>query len=115
MNTNAMHNILNVGIWAIGGITAIAMATGCTDVNPGTEVVLECSKSFVPAQYTVPLIAGLGFIKTVINLGRDGFGGLWKKQPPVADDVVTIVQPVKTVAPGSTVVVKTAATTTAKK
>jgi hypothetical protein len=112
MNTNAMHNVINlVGIVA-GGMAALALATGCTQDAAG---VWDCSRSFVPPQYTGPFLGALFFVKGVINLGRDGFGGLWKKQPPVADDVVTIVQPVKTVAPGSTVVVKTAATTTAKK
>lgn len=82
MNSNAVHNILNVVIAFLGLVTAILLATGCTTLSGGD---LECSKSFIDPTYTTAAIAILSAVKTVINVMRDGVGGLIKKQPPVRD------------------------------
>lgn len=95
-NSNFFHNILNVGGVVIGGITTVALATGCTtDVSGG----LECTHSFIPPQYAAPILLGIGAIKFVMNTVRDGLKGLVKAQPPVADAITTVVTPI-TVAPG---------------
>lgn len=80
MNSNLLHNILNVVIALLGVVTAMLLATGCTSLAGGN---LECSKSFIDPTYTTSAIAILGVTKTLINIGRDGLAGLVKKQPPV--------------------------------
>lgn len=80
MNSNLIHNILNVAIAATAGATAFLIATGCTELPGG---VLECSSSWVDPKITTGLVAGMGLVKTLINVGRDGIGGLIKRQPPV--------------------------------
>ncbi|WP_438752076.1 hypothetical protein [Pararhizobium sp. O133] len=80
MNSNAVHNILNVIIALLALATAILLATGCTTLAGGD---LECSGSFIDPTYTTTVIAALGVFKTVINIARDGLSGLVKKQPPV--------------------------------
>ncbi|URK88672.1 hypothetical protein LP421_16955 [Rhizobium sp. RCAM05350] len=80
MNSNLFHNILNVVIALLGVVTAVLLATGCTTLPGGG---LECSKSLISPEYTSIAIAGLGLLKTVINIVRDGPAGLVKPQPPV--------------------------------
>jgi len=80
MNSNLFHNILNVVIALLAAFTAFLIATGCTTLPTGT---LECSQSWVDPAWTAIAVTGLGVLKTVINIVRDGFGGLFKKQPPV--------------------------------
>lgn len=65
MNSNFLHNILNVAI-ALVAILSLP------------EVV-----AIVPAEYGVVIAGVLAALKTVINIARDGFGGLFKPQPPV--------------------------------
>lgn len=62
------------------GATAFLIATGCTELPGG---VVEYSASWVDPKITTGLIAGTGLVKTLINVGRDGIGGLIKRQPPV--------------------------------
>jgi hypothetical protein len=87
MNSNLVHNVLNVLI-AISGLgAALLLAFGCVDVA-GTY---DCSKAVISPTW-LGLAAGmLGALKTIINIGRDGFGGLVKPQPPVADNIKTVV------------------------
>lgn len=80
MNSNLFHNILNVIIALLGVVTAVLLATGCTPLPGGG---LECSKSLISPEYTSIAIAGLGLLKTVVNIVRDGPAGLVKPQPPV--------------------------------
>ncbi|CAN7432753.1 hypothetical protein LJR251_002761 [Rhizobium rhizogenes] len=80
LNTNALHNILNILISLSGLLVAVLLATGCTQLLDAT---LECSQSFVSPQVTAFVIAALGALKVVVNIGRDGFAGLIKRQPPV--------------------------------
>lgn len=80
MNSNLFHNIANILMIVLAAATAALMATGCTTLPTG---VLECSKSFIDPQWTVIIIAGLGVLKMVVNLVRDGLAGLTKPQPPV--------------------------------
>lgn len=80
MNTNLIHNILNVAIAATAAATAFLMATGCTtDVNG----VIECSDSWIDPTISTIAVAVMGVTKSLINVARDGFGGLFKNQPPV--------------------------------
>lgn len=80
MNSNLFHNILNVAIALIAAFTAFLIATGCTTLPTGG---LECSASWIDPKWTTIAITGLAFLKTAINIVRDGFAGLFKKQPPV--------------------------------
>lgn len=79
-NSNLVHNLLNVAIAILAGLTAFLMATGCTTLATG---LLECSQSWIDPTYSTAAVAILGFVKTVINVVRDGFAGLFKSQPPV--------------------------------
>ena len=79
-NTNTLHNLMNVVIALLAAVTAFLIATGCTTLPTGS---LECSQSWINPAYTTGAIAVLGAVKTVVNIWRDGFGGLVKPQPPV--------------------------------
>lgn len=65
MNTNAIHNILN---WAIAGIAILSVP----------EVVALMSPEFA-----IKLAGALAVAKSIINVLRDGFAGLFKDQPAV--------------------------------
>jgi hypothetical protein len=80
LNTNALHNTLNILISLSGLLVAILLASGCTQLANGA---LECSQSFVSPQITAYAIAGLGALKVFVNIVRDGLSGLIKPQPPV--------------------------------
>lgn len=80
MNSNAVHNVLNVLIALVAGFTAFLLATGCTSTALGA---LECSKSWIDPTYTTVAVTIMGVAKSLINVWRDGLGGLFKKQPPV--------------------------------
>ncbi|WP_442580700.1 hypothetical protein ACSBOB_01485 [Mesorhizobium sp. ASY16-5R] len=80
MNSNLIHNILNIAIAATAGVTAVLLATGCTTLPTGG---LECWASWIDPTYTTLAVTDMGVLKSVINVARDGFGGLFKTQPPV--------------------------------
>ncbi|WFU07630.1 hypothetical protein QA646_09830 [Rhizobium sp. CB3090] len=80
LNTNALHNVLNILIILSALLVAILLATGCTQLGDGT---LECSRSFIGPSYTAYVVAALGVLKIVINITRDGLSGLVKPQPPI--------------------------------
>jgi hypothetical protein len=80
MNTNLLHNILNVVIALLGGFTAFLLATGCTTLPTGQ---LECSASWISPTLTSIAVLVLGVAKSIINVVRDGLAGLAKPQPPV--------------------------------
>lgn len=90
MNTNSIHNILNAILALLGIVTPILVKLGCTE----TGDTLNCANASVP-EWVLPWLLGLagaiGVIKVVMNLVRDGFGGLFKQQPPVATDMKTVV------------------------
>lgn len=65
MNTNLIHNILNV---AIAVVAAMAAFDWTVLLSPSTAAAV---------------VAGLATLKTLINVFRDGFSGLAKTQPPV--------------------------------
>ena len=67
MNTNLIHNILNIVMVVVGGLA------GFDFVGLGLDPILAGK-----------IIAGLGTAKMIINVIRDGFTGLTKPQPPVA-------------------------------
>ncbi len=79
-NSNLVHNLLNIAIALLAGLTAFLLATGCTTLATGA---LECSQSWIDPTYSTTAVAVLGFVKTMINVVRDGFAGLFKRQPPV--------------------------------
>lgn len=76
-NTNAIHNILNV---AIAALAALLVASGCTTSIAGS---VECSQSWLSPQVTSIAIMAAAVGKSLINVFRDGLGGLFKAQPPV--------------------------------
>lgn len=65
MNTNLIHNILNVAIAVIAVLSL-------------PEVV-----ALMPPSVALALVGVLATAKSVINVVRDGFGGLVKSQPSV--------------------------------
>jgi hypothetical protein len=79
-NTNALHNVLNILITLSALLVAILLATGCTQLADGT---LECSQSFIGPSFTALAVAGLGALKIVVNIIRDGLSDLVKPQPPI--------------------------------
>ncbi|MBB6484882.1 hypothetical protein [Rhizobium lusitanum] len=80
LNTNALHNVLNILITLSALTVAILLATGCVQLADGS---LECSQSFVAPSYTAGAIAALSVLKITVNIIRDGIVGLVKPQPPV--------------------------------
>ncbi len=66
MNTNLIHNILNIVMIVVAGLA------GFDYVGLGLDPVLAGK-----------IVAGLGTAKMIINVVRDGFSGLTKTQPPV--------------------------------
>lgn len=66
MNTNALHNVLNVAMIVVAGLA------GFDYVGLGLDPVLAGK-----------IVATLGAVKMVINVLRDGVTGLTKPQPPV--------------------------------
>jgi hypothetical protein len=70
VNTNLIHNILNIAIIVVGGLAAFDwMALGSAlDLDPATAA---------------KIVTGLGTVKMVMNVLRDGLAGLVKTQPPV--------------------------------
>lgn len=87
LNSNLVHNILNVVGAVLAAATAILMYSGCT---VGVGGALECSASWIPPEIAMIILSVLSVIKIVINLTRDGATGLVKPQPPVADKVSTV-------------------------
>jgi hypothetical protein len=80
MNANAFHNIANVLIALSAGVTAVLLATGCVALPTGA---MDCAASWIDPKWTASISAGLAVVKSVVNVFRDGFGGLFKVQPPV--------------------------------
>lgn len=65
MNTNLIHNILNIGMVVVAIVTV-------------PEFI-----SLLPPEVGLKVIAGAAMAKTTINVWRDGLTGLVKEQPPV--------------------------------
>lgn len=80
MNSNAFHNAANVISLMLAAGTAILLASGCGQSEIGT---FDCSGSWINPAYTTVVIAVLQGLKLVVNVIRDGLGGLIKPQPPV--------------------------------
>lgn len=102
MNSNLVHNILNVLLI----ITPLAATLGCTD----TGITYDCSHSILGPKYALWLELGFGAIKLIMNIGRDGLSGLVKPQPPVADAITTVVTPVVKASPGDKIITEVVAT-----
>lgn len=79
LNFNFLHNVLNV---LIAALAALLIASGCVASATGA---LDCSKSWISAEFTAWAIAVMGFMKIAMNILRDGVFGLFKVQPPVVD------------------------------
>jgi hypothetical protein len=80
MNANAFHNILNIVAALLGLLIAIMLYLGCVQLPSGD---LDCSASSIPPSLAGWLLAAFGILKGIVNMGRDGIGGLFKRQPPV--------------------------------
>lgn len=65
MNSNLLHNLLNIAI-AVVAILSLP------------EVL-----NLLPTDFGLAIAGGLGAVKVLINVLRDGLGGLVKEQPPV--------------------------------
>lgn len=78
-NFNALHNLINVTIAVLG---ALLIASGCVALATGS---FDCSASWLNEKIVVYTITVLAFLKVLMNIVRDGFGGLIKWQPPVVD------------------------------
>lgn len=66
LNTNLVHNVLNI-------LIAFVSASAAFDWT-----VLFSQET------ALLVVSGLASVKTVLNVLRDGFSGLFKVQPPVA-------------------------------
>lgn len=77
INTNLVHNVINVAIVGLGGAL---IASGCEATAAGS---FDCTNSWINPQLTTWAITGLAAAKVVLNILRDGLFGLWKVQPPV--------------------------------
>ncbi len=80
MNSNLFHNIANIASLVLAALTAVLMTSGCITLANGA---LDCSGSWINPTYTTAAIAALQALKLVVNIVRDGLGGLIKPQPPV--------------------------------
>ena len=78
MNTNLIHNILNILIAILSGVTIYLLETGCTVAASGT---IDCSAS--SAAWTASVAVIMSVSKIVINALRDGLVGMAMPQPPV--------------------------------
>lgn len=67
MNTNLLHNIMNILIAVVAALST-------------PEVV-----AILPPELAVKVVGGLSVLKLGINVVRDGVSGLTKVQPPVRD------------------------------
>lgn len=85
LNANAVHQYINLAQGALAGLLA---SSGCITL---ANNVTDCSASTIPPQYVAWAMLALVVLKFVINIGRDGLTGLLKIQPPVADQVSTVV------------------------
>lgn len=79
LNSNLIHNVLNIVIVAMSMGEAGLLATGCTQTLTG----FDCSLSWLPPAYVGVAVSFLGMLKLGMNLNRDGFLGMFKQQPPV--------------------------------
>src|SRR4051794_4133809 len=84
VNTNLFHNIANVASLALASITAMLLASGCSQ---GADGLFDCSTSWIDPTYTTAAIAVLQLIKIGVNIVRDGLDGLVRPQPPVRQRV----------------------------
>ncbi len=82
MNSNLFHNLLNAFLVRLAAVTAGRIATGCVQLPDGK---LDCSASWISPAVAAWITGGIGLLKIVINVVRDGFGGLFKPQPPVKE------------------------------
>jgi hypothetical protein len=82
MNSNLFHNIANVVMIVLAGVSAMMMAIGCTTLPTGA---LECSQAtLVDPKWLAVAVTVIGVLKMLVNVVRDGIGGLAKPQPPVS-------------------------------
>lgn len=79
-NSNTFHNIANGLNVALAALTAVLMSSGCVAAASG---VIDCSHSWIDPKYTVIAIGLVSVLKIAVNVGRDGWSGLSKPQPPV--------------------------------
>lgn len=85
MNTNAWHNIFNIVSLIVGGISWVLLQLGCTE-DPVSHAI-ACSADLPLDPSWLRVMTAVAFvlpgIKLIMNAVRDGFGGMFKPQPPV--------------------------------
>jgi hypothetical protein len=65
MNTNLLHNILNI-------VSAVIAALSVPEVT-----------ALIPPAYAIGILGALSTAKLIVNAARDGVAGMVKPQPPV--------------------------------
>lgn len=80
LNANTLHNILNVVLVVVGGLTGALLAAGCVQIAGGS---LDCSHALIPPADAGYVVTAIGALKIVMNICRDGITGLVAPQPPV--------------------------------
>lgn len=81
-NANTLHNGLNVLLTLAGAVSAVLLFSGCTAYS----VAIVCTESWLPPWTIAPMlsfVAGVGALKLLMNVKRDGVGGLTAPQPAV--------------------------------
>lgn len=91
INSNSIHQVLTFLILLVNAYAALAAWAGCTALPNGAH---DCSASTLLPAWLIPWFAGVGTVaaimKFTIGAVRDGFPGMFKPQPPVADQVKTV-------------------------
>lgn len=80
INTNLLHNVLNILLVFQAMLIAGLISTGCIQMADGS---LDCHASWISPVIIGYLIGGTAALKIIINIARDGIWGLFKWQPPV--------------------------------
>lgn len=90
MNTNLVHNIINIVMILVAGGTAVLFAMGCVSLPSGD---LECTETmFISPGAATTVVAVLGGVKMPINVVRDGFAGLAKSSRRSSDGLALTLQ-----------------------
>lgn len=81
MNSNLFHNIANILMIVVAGLSAVLLQMGCTTLPSGE---LECTQiTWLTPTLAATIVTILGVAKMIVNVVRDGITGLTKEQPPV--------------------------------
>lgn len=91
-NANSMHQVLSFVLILSSTLGFLLTQLGCTTLPSGAY---DCSASSSIPPWLLPYIVVIGGLvgatKIIMGLMRDGPAGMFKVQPPVADQTKTIV------------------------